>query len=520
MITPPPAPGGAPGGGSGGNGGAPPGGTAGGPTRDAGAHDSGDSTHSGVSQDGASQGETTQATQGEAPPAGRFTRAVRAVQSGGTATARASAHAGGAVVRRVRRVTHAQGMGESGLAKLIELNVFHSAGDAAMALGLAGTLFFAVPSGEARGRVALYLLITMAPFAVVAPLIGPFLDRFRRGRRWAIGSTMALRAFFCWVMAGAVATGALWLYPLVFGCLIASKAHNVTRAAAVPRLLPNGVALVTANSRISLAGSIGAGIAGATAGGLAYFGPGWALRFAFVIFTIGTVLAILLPPRVDSSEGEEDVRISDIGRTLRGVSSSIVLALRANAAFRVLSGFLLMFMAFLLREVPLPGYSATVQVGAVVAAAGAGNVAGTALGALARARRPDLVVQLLLGVTAVVAALSAIFYGLLTVALLAFAAGFAQQLGKLSLDALIQHEVPEQVRTSVFARSETLLQLSWVIGGGIGIVLPLIPQLGLGLCAAGMVAGLAVVLRTSSRAKAAESAGSSPPSASPGPQES
>jgi MFS family permease len=473
-------------------------------------------TADGASRDGSSRAEGAQSEAPQAPP-GRFTRAFRSVRSGGTTTARASAHAGGAVVRRIRRLTHAQGMGESGLAKLIELNAFHSGGDAAMAIGLAGTLFFAVPSGEARGRVALYLLITMAPFAVVAPLIGPFLDRFRRGRRWAIGSTMALRAFFCWVMAGAVTTGALWLYPLVFGCLIASKAHNVTRAAAVPRLLPDGVALVTANSRISLAGSIGAGVAGAAAGGLAYFGPGWALRFAFVIFTIGTVLAILLPARVDSSEGEEDVRISDIGRSLRGVPSSIVLALRANAAFRVLSGFLLMFMAFLLREVPLPGYSATVQVGAVVGAAGAGNVVGTALGALARARRPDLVVQLLLGVTAVVAALSAIFYGLLTVALLAFAAGFAQQLGKLSLDALIQHEVPEQVRTSVFARSETLLQLSWVIGGGIGIVLPLIPQLGLGLCAAGMVAGLAVVLRTTWRAKAAESP---PPSASPGPQES
>ncbi len=391
-------------------------------------------------------------------------------------------------------------MGESGLAKLIELNAFHVGGDAAMAIGLAGTLFFAVPSGEARGRVALYLLITMAPFVVVAPLIGPFLDRFRRGRRWAIGSTMAMRAFFCWVMAGGVATGELWLYPLVFGCLIASKAHNVTRAAAVPRLLPDNVALVTANSRISLAGSIGAGIAAAGAAGMAYFGPGWALRFAFVIFTAGTILAILLPSRVDSSEGEEDVRIGDIGASLRGVPTRIALALRANAAFRALSGFLLMFMAFLLREVPFTGYSTSLQVGIVVGAAGAGNLVGTALGALARARRPEVVIQVLIASAAILAAVAALFYGLVTVAALAFAAGFAQQAGKLSLDALIQHEVREDVRTSVFARSETLLQLAWVIGGGIGIVLPLIPQLGLGLCAAGMAAGFVVVLRARTRA--------------------
>ena len=426
----------------------------------------------------------------------RVTRAGRAVRNAGLGAGRTSSRAVAWVGHSVRRVTHAQGMGESGLAKLIELNAFHAGGDAAMAVGLAGTLFFAVPSGEARGRVALYLLITMVPFVVVAPLIGPFIDRFRSGRRWAIGSTMAVRAFFCWVMAGAVATGELWLYPLVFGCLIASKAHNVTRAAAVPRLLPSNVALVTANSRISLAGSIAVGIAAATAAGAAYFGPAWALRVAFVIFTFGTILAILLPPRVDSSVGEDRLRMIDIGRTLRRLPAVVGLALRANVAFRAFTGFLLMFMAFLLRDFPLPGYSTTVQVAVVVGAAGAGNLVGTAIGAVTRARRSEVVIQVLLGATALAAALTAVFYGLITVAVLAFAAGFAQQAGKLCLDALIQSEVPEHVRTSVFARSETLLQLSWVVGGGVGIVLPLIPQLGLGLCAFGLVVGWVVVMRS------------------------
>ncbi|CAM5324175.1 hypothetical protein SALBM217S_01389 [Streptomyces griseoloalbus] len=49
---------------------------------------------------------------------------------------------------------------------------------------------------------------------------------------------------------------------------------------------------------------------------------------------------------------------------------------------------------------------------------------------------------------------------------LAAVAGFAHALAKLSLDALIQRDVPELVRTSAFARSETLLQMSWVLGGG------------------------------------------------------
>ncbi len=90
--------------------------------------------------------------------------------------------------------------------------------------------------------------------------------------------------------------------------------------------------------------------------------------------------------------------------------------------------------------------------------------------------------------------------------ILGLVAGTSQSLGKLSLDALIQREVPERVRTSVFARSETLLQLSWVIGGFIGVFIPLVAKLGLFTIAALLVAwlifvgrGIAVSRRTPAR---------------------
>jgi hypothetical protein len=53
------------------------------------------------------------------------------------------------------------------------------AGDTLVAVGLAGTLFFSVPSSEARGNVALYLLLTLAPFTVVAPVLGGVFARFK-----------------------------------------------------------------------------------------------------------------------------------------------------------------------------------------------------------------------------------------------------------------------------------------------------------------------------------------------------
>ena len=439
----------------------------------------------------------------------RPTRSARLAGTTGRA-ARASGRFAKRGVRGARRLTHAHGAGESGLARLLEMHAFNTAGDAAVAVALAGTLFFQVPSGEARGQVALFLGLTMLPFAIVAPLIGPFLDRFRRGRRWAIGVTMATRAFCCWVLAGAVSADSAWLFPAALGVLVSSKAYGVTRASAVPRVLPSGFTLVKANSRISLTGTAGAAVSAPIAVMAAKVGVEWTLRYAFVLFVIATVLAILLPSTVDSSSGEEQVAMAAMGAGTSGVRAGItavvVSALRCNAGLRFLSGFLTMFMAFLLRQYPFAGWEdrASWLLGLVIGAAGVGNIIGTTAGALLRPRRPEVVVLVVLVVDAAVTGVTALFYGLLTAVTLGLTVGLCQSLGKLSLDALIQRDVPESVRTSVFARSETLLQLSWVLGGFLGILVPLTPpQIGLGVTAALLITWAVVVLRFNALQRAA-----------------
>jgi MFS family permease len=419
---------------------------------------------------------------------------ARVAKTAASSTTRA-ARAGTA---RLRRAASAEGAGRTGLARLIELNAVNSAADVLLAIALADTLFFSVATSEARGRVALYLVLTMAPFAVIAPVVGPFLDRFRHGRRWAIGATTAIRAFLCWVMAGTVIEGGVWLYPAAFGCLVASKAFAVTRAAAVPRLLPDGVALVTANARLGMAAVVGAAIAAPLGVGLAVIGSDWTLRLAFAAYIGATVQAILLPPRVDSAAGENEASLREgsagPGRAYR-VGGTVVRALRANAALRAFSGFLTLFLAFVLREDPVGGLDDTVAIGLLAAAAWIGTTGGTALGATVRTRSPDSLVLALVGLAAAVAALTAAVWGLVTVLIVALVAGFGQQLGRLSLDAVVQRDVPERVRASAFARSDTLLQLAWVLGGGLGIALPLIPQLGLGIAAGGLVVGLIAAQR-------------------------
>ena len=420
-------------------------------------------------------------------------RAAGATARGARRTGAATGRAAGYTLRQARRATHAEGAGDSGLSRLIELHAFNGAGDAAVAISLAGTLFFQVPTDQARGQVALFLGLTMLPFAVVAPLIGPFLDRFGHGRRWAIGATMALRAFLCWVLADAVHRGdSVALFPAALGCLVASKAYGVTRAAAVPRVLPARLSLVKANSRISLAAVAGAAVSAPLAVGASTFGAQWSLRYAFLLFVGGTILAILLPTRVDSSAGEDMPSISGLGRQRRQrppLPRPVALALRCNTGMRLLSGFLTMFMAFLLRDEPFPGWEdrPALLLGLVIGSAGLGSTIGIALGSVLRRIKPEVTVVLMLLADAAVAVLVTLLYTLPTAVLLGLTAGLAQSLGKLSLDALIQRDIPERTRAGTFARSETLLQLSWVVGGFIGIALPLVPQVGLGVAAAILV---------------------------------
>ena len=422
------------------------------------------------------------------------------------AAGRGAGAAGHYAVSQARRATGAEGAGDSGLSRLIELHAFNAAGDAAVAISLAGTLFFQVPTGEARGQVALFLGLTMLPFAIVAPLIGPFLDRFSHGRRWAVGATMAIRCFLCWVLATAVTTESEWLFPAALGCLVASKAYGVTRAAAVPRLLPPTLTLVKANARVSLAGIVGVSISAPLAILASTVGPEWSLRYAFVIFVVATIWAIRLPERVDSSQGEGELVLTGptttehSGPTTTGrrprtrIPSAVAFALRANCGPRWLSGFLTMFMAFLLRDNPIGDWKPEVLLALVIGAAGLGNTLGIAIGSMLRNLSPALTVALALVADAVMTLVAALFYGLLPLILLGLTAGLAQSLAKLSLDSTIQRDVPGRIQASAFARSDTTLQLAWVIGGFVGIAMPLMPQLGLGIAAAVLALWAAFVL--------------------------
>ena len=481
--------------------------------------------------------------------AGSFASGLRSTGRAGASTARGTG-------RVIRRLTQASGAGRTGLDRVIELTAAGAAADAFVAVALAGTLFFSTSVDQARGRIALTLLITMAPFAVLAPFIGPMLDRVRDGRRYIMIGTLLARGLLCWGMAGAVQhSDTVTLLPAAFGVLVLQKAYGVTRSAVTPRVLPASITLVSANARISLAALVASTLGVGAAGGISFLAGGgtagatWALRIGTLVYLGAIALGIRLPTRVDQQDpqtatagtgpapaGPAAPGPADLTRpalvprelrpgplraaprppvrhwpqhlrggpggpaTLRSVGPVVGEAMRGNAALRAFSGYMIFFLAFLLRTVHFPGTSDKLALGAMIAAAGAGGFIGTGIGAMLKARAPHLILFVLLCMSTVITAVCAVFFGLWAALVVALVAAFGQVLAKLALDSIVQREVPEEVRSSTLAASETIHQLAWVAGGLAGLAMSITDSgvAGLGVAAAGLAA-TAVLLVASRR---------------------
>ncbi|MCA1710160.1 MAG: MFS transporter [Actinobacteria bacterium] len=390
---------------------------------------------------------------------------------------------------RARRASRADGAGESGLAALLTVHGLHAAGDALVTVALAGTLFFSVPVGEARGRVALYLVLTLLPFAFLVPVAGPLLDRFRHGRRNVLALATGGRGLLTWVMAGKVA--GLGLYPLALGVLVLSRAYGVAKNAALPRVRPAQLGLVSTAARLNVAGTVGTAVAGAIGAGLSVLlGSAAVLYAASAVLVVAGVLAIRLPAQVDEPAQGPAERLRGRAR-LREAPAVVRRALAATAGIRALQGLLTLFLAFLLRQ---QGAS-KLQLGLVLGGAAVGALTGT-VGAARVAGLSPRRLPYLAGVLAALACAAAALHGSTAMmALAAGASGLAGASAKFGLDATIQGAVPPAAVSTTFARSETLLQMSWVAGAGLALLLPMRSWAGFGAGGLVVVAGLLATRR-------------------------
>jgi hypothetical protein len=497
--------------------------------------------------------------------------AARATGKTARATGRAAGTArrgSGRAAQFVHRVTGASGAGRTGLGTLVELTAATSIADAFVAVSLAGTIFFSTNIDQARGRVALFLLVTMAPFALFTPVIGPALDRMQQGRKFLLAGTLIARGLLCWGMSAAI-SNPLTLLPAAFGILVLQKCYGVVRASVAPRLLPSEMSLVKANARSALITLVASSLAAPTAVGIVWaLGAAWLLRIATILYLVFVPLAMRLPDHVDvpivgeesasrdatldqdnmptvvfefpfiPRRGPNDTLALEGGqqagpaeartagrqrfralRTLGSVGPVVAEAMRGNAVLRALSGYMIFFLAFLLRSEHFSGVSPNVALGAMVAAAAAGGLTAMGIGSMVGSRAPQFLMYTMLVVATVVTGACAWFFGFGAALIVAFVAALGTGLAKLAQDAIVQNEISEDVRSSAFAVSETLHQMSWVLGGLAGLAVSMLGngQAGLGIVTAFLAA--AIVYMVSRRRRQShvnhESPAASRPAGSP-----
>jgi hypothetical protein len=391
-----------------------------------------------------------------------------------------------------QRAATADGADKSGLTALTYPVMANSAADAAMAVALANTLFFAAATAESKSKVALYLVITIAPFAVIAPLIGPALDRLQHGRRVALSASFALRALLAVVLVanyeGATGSFPPWvLYPCALGMMVLSKSFSVLRSAMTPRVLPPTIDLVRVNARLTMFALLGGTIAG---GALAVTAEYIATRvfhlpgalYAVVAVTIaGAVLSMQIPKWVEVTEGEIPATLSYHGgpdhprrrpseHARQPLGRNIITSLWGNSTIKVMVGFLTLYPAFVAKSHDASAWRQLAMLALIGVAAGIGNFAGNLASARVALGHPArLVVGATVAVT-VVALATAVAGHLFVAAFATLVTSGASAVAKASLDASMQDDLPEVSRASAFGRSESVLQLAWVAGGATGVL--------------------------------------------------
>ena len=306
------------------------------------------------------------------------------------------------------------------------------AGDAMVAIALAGSVFFEIPVGKAGVKVAAFLALTIAPLAVAGPFLVPLLDRAGPGAR----SRSARRSAEPWS---------------------ACTRPPVRHAAAVPRRVPAAGPVegprdheerarrrvrgtergARARERPPRSHRRGRSLAGGRpAFGLLELGGAEAVLYgAAVAYGITAMLNLRLPhPHVKGGQAEV---------SKRGAIPQLTAPAIGAAGLRAASGFLLFALAFALRRSGEPTWWFAVLAGAATAGAFLGDLIAPRLPA--NLREEAVVIGCLIG-AGVGATLSFFAFELVVLILFAIVVGTSSELGRLAFQTLM-HGSPRADRT-------------------------------------------------------------------------
>jgi hypothetical protein len=351
------------------------------------------------------------------------------------------------------------------MTKFRRLAITHAAmmgGDAAMLVALADSLFLSISPSAARGRVLLFLVVSFAPFLLIAPLIGPVIDRAAGGRRTVIQLVAAARVVLAVMIAASIHS--LTLFPLVFIALVLQKTYLVSKQALVPSVVRSEADLVEANSKLGVIAGV-TGFAAVIPAAIIQLTParGWGtLLYSGALFAFAFANATRLPADVVAANPEQPAERVQLQSTALQLAAFAMLVLRASV------GFVFFLLAFWLRTQT----AGTAWFGVAVALSAAATIVGNAIAPRLRQWvREELMLVGALALSAVAGIGAALTGGVMAGVMLAVAVNFAAAVGRLAFESIVQRDAPQANRGRAFARFETRFQLAWAIAGLIPVII-------------------------------------------------
>jgi hypothetical protein len=305
----------------------------------------------------------------------------------------------------------------------------------------------------------MFLAISLAPFAVIAPFIGPVIDRVPGGRRITVLIVNVLRCVTVLLMIPRINSVAL--FPLAFISLVLSRTYAVSKTALVPTLVSSDQELVAANGSLGLlAGLIGFGAA-VPAGLLQLVDSRLTLSMSALMFGLAGLVSLQLPRNVATTPKTiDDAEISELhGSGVRHAALSMML-------LRGIIGFLFFHVAFWLRDERAGTAWFALALGLSSLATMLANAISPMLRRLISERTMMTVSLTVISVTGV---LAGVFGGITAGIFLIAVCNGMGSIGRLAFESIIQREAPDANRARTFVKFETINQLVWV-GSGLAAV--------------------------------------------------
>ena len=340
------------------------------------------------------------------------------------------------------------------------MHALTACGEAAFAIALADSLFLSISPDAARSKVLLFLGVSLAPFAVIAPFIGPVIDRVPGGRRITVLIVNVLRCVTVVLMIQRINSVAL--FPLAFISLVLSRTYAVSKTALVPTLVGGDQELVAANGNLGLLAGLIGFAAAVPAGLLQLVDSRLTLSMSALMFGLAGLVSLQLPRHVtttpDTANAAEIVELKGSG--VRHTALAMML-------LRGIVGFLFFHVAFWLRD----EQAGTAWFALALGLSSLATMLANAVSPLLRRWGSERTMMILsLAVISATGVLSGVLGGITAgIVLIAVCNGMGS-IGRLAFESIIQREAPDANRARTFVKFETINQLVWVCAGLAAVV--------------------------------------------------